>query len=48
MSKFRKEFIELVNSYRQDPKGIIPDLEQQMQYVDEKKILRIPGSSCGI
>ena len=48
MSKFRKEFIEIVNKYRQDPTYIIPDLEEQIKYVDEKKVLRIPGSNCGI
>ncbi|MCQ2817538.1 MAG: hypothetical protein MJ252_09770 [archaeon] len=48
MSKFRKEFIELVNKFRKDPTFIIPDIEEQMGYVDDKKVLRIPGSNCGI
>lgn len=48
MSKFRNEFAELLNNLRKDPKFIIKDLEEQMKYIDNKKVMRLPGSKCGI
>lgn len=48
MSKFRNEFVELVNTLRKDPKYIIPELEEQLKCVDDKKILRLPGAECAI
>lgn len=48
MSKFRNEFVELVNNLRRDPKSIIPDLEEQVKCVDDNKILRLPGAECAI
>lgn len=48
MSKFRNEFLELVNNLRRDPKSIIPDLQAQAKYVDNKNVLRLPGAECAI
>lgn len=48
MSAFRKEFIEIINQIRDDPTSIIGDLEEQMQHIDGKRVLRIPGTKCGI
>ena len=48
MQKFVTGFLQLVNDFRKDPSTGKALLEKYKGYIDDKKVMRIPGSNCGI
>lgn len=47
-SKFITEMVGLINKLREDPEAFVPILEKYMGYIDDKKVMRIPGADAGI